>query len=368
MKTSEDVVVEEIEGASETEVVAESDEEQAAEEASTDTAEEHPEAEGAAEDEAEAEAEVAAEAEAEAGAVTEESAEPSPPEQQPEPFSFKVDGRRVEVEGAYLIKHADPGGNPTESVVMPREVFARRVQPYLADRGAWASKEREFQRQLADRDPERNETVVRAGALVDEFDKLLKSEDALTAFLADFDRNAEALKLRAENRVLSAGLKTRDERDHSADEERRGEELVSTVQQDLPVVLRGAATHVRDALKFDVPENVLQTAYEEIADNYGLYYFRADERIAKEYGVEVGELVRDDDRLVRTVERFARLAASGSKQAEGLKAVEAKNAEALKAPKKKPPTVPAKGSPGSPEKHEPFKSREDFDAWAGLNH
>jgi len=368
MAQLEDVVAE---GTDDVEIIdleaeeeAGSDEVKAAE-TSTDTAEEEPEAEEAAPDEEAPEAddaEVAPDAEVEA---SEEQPESSQPETQPEPFSFKVDGKRVEVEGALVIKHDDLEGNPTESIVIPKRSWEKAL-PHLADRTVLAHKEREFQQRLADLDPERNEHVVRARALVDEFDKILGSEEAFAKFFENFEANAEALRLKVENQAIKQSLQSRQERDETRESQFEAEETERAIENERSVIAENAVRHVAAELGIDLPTDVVQLVQDELADNRDAYYVRADAEIAKTYGVDEGTLVRRDDRVVRMVQRFASLAAKGSKRGAELAQAARKNEAALAPSKPKPKTVPAKGSPAAADE-KPITSREEFDKWAGLN-
>ncbi len=358
MAESEEAVVEAETGSSE-----EVEEEVGAEEVEAsgdDAAEDLEVAEEGAEDEGEKEA---PEPEAEAAAV-----EPGRSEEEPthSPFSFKVDGRRVDVEGASLVDHPDVDGNPTQSVVIPRDVWNSKVQPYMADQGAFARKEADFRRQIADLDPTQNETVIRAQTLLDSFEEVLSSEEKLTEFLSNFDGNKELWGLRADKAAASARIKSSEERE-SADRSVRDEADASRqIESDLP----GAVRQIADVLTTDhgmqVHDRALAAAADAIAENPGMYYHYATQAEADQYGVTVGEIVRDDDRVASTINRFNSLLSAGSEQQTKTDEAREKNRKAL-TKKEVPPTIAAKGSPAPGESETEYGNKEDFMADMGFN-
>jgi len=340
-----------------------SEEEQAAveeTETSTDAAEHLEEAEAEAESEGEVEI---PEPEAEV------EPDPAPSEEEPvhKPFSFTVDGRRIEVEGASLVEHADTEGNQTQSIVVPLEVFRGKMLPHMADRGAFAREKADFKRQIDDLDPANNETVIRAQTLLDAFEnEVLASEESLTAFLENFDKNKELLGLRADKAATTARTKVRDERDSADQSERSNTEAVGQIEQDLPVAVRQIADALGEQLGASVHDRALEAAADEIADNLGMYYRYATQTDADQYGVEVGEIVRDDDRVARTINRFNALMSAGSEQQTKTDEARKKNQAAL-TKKEPPPTITESGSSATPEKVVEIKSKEEFRERMGLN-
>ena len=308
---------------------------------------------------------VAEEAEAEGeqpeAVAVEAEPEPSTPERPVvQPFSFAADGKRVEVEGASVVEHPGPDGKPTRSVVIPLDAFQRRVQPYLADRGKFANKERDYQRQLAALSPDKNETVIRAQTMLDEFEKVLGSEDSLTAFLQNFEQNRELLKLKVENAATAAKLRAREEGEQHTQTEQDEQATVQQVQEDLPNGVRAAASVLKQHFSVDVPEAALNAAYAEINENLGVYYRRATQQDAEQYGVNVGQIIRDEGRIERTLYRFASLLTTGSAQQQMTTEAAKRNQAALGDKKKPPPTVSAKGSAPPAERKVEIKSWDDF--------
>lgn len=295
-------------------------------------------------------------------AASEVSPEPSPPEQPViTPFSFAADGKRVEVEGASVVEHTGPDGRKVKSIVIPQDTFQRKIQPYLADRGSFAKKERDYQRQLADLSPDRNETVIRAQTILDEFDKVLSSEESLTQFLENFDRNREILRLKVENTATNAKLQARERVEHESRTEQDAEAAVGQVQADVPNIVRSAGAVLKTDHGIDASPQALEAAYSEIMDNIPAYYRRATPQDAANYShVTVGEIIRDDDKILRTVYRFAALLHAGAEQRTRTEEASKRNQAALGKTKNLPPSVPAKGAPAPGKKNEEIKSWDDF--------
>ena len=309
------------------------------------------------------EEEVTPEPEAEAAAVEPERSEEEPAYK---PFSFTVDGRRVDVEGASLVDHPDVDGNMTQSVVVPRDVWQSKIQPYMADQGATAKKEADFKRQIADLDPTQNETVIRAQTLLDSFEEILSSEEKLTEFLSNFDGNKELWGLRADKAAANARIKAGDERE-SADRSVRDEaEASRQIESDLPGAVRQIADVLKDQHGMEVHDRALAAAADAIAENPGMYYHYATEAEAQQYGVTVGEIVRDDDRVASTINRFNSLLSAGSEQQSKTDEAREKNRKAL-TKKDGPPTIAAKGPPALGESEKDYKDKEEFMADMGFN-
>lgn len=301
-------------------------------------------------------------------AAPEVEPEPSPPEKPVvQPFSFTADRKRVEVQGASVVEHPGPDGKPTRSIVIPLDAFQRHVQPYLADRGSFANKERDYQRQLAALSPDKNETVIRAQTILDEFEKVLGSEESLTGFLENFEHNRELLKLKVENAAVQAKLKARDDGEREVQSERDTETTVQRVQSDVPNVVQQAAAFVSQRTSMPVSPQALQAAYETIMENLPAFYRRATPQDAQlNQNITVGEIVRDDDKVISVVHRFAGLLNAGSEQKAKTTEAAKRNQAALGGTKKKPPpTIAAKGSAPPKESVTEIKSWEDFKAKMG---
>jgi ribosomal protein S17E len=285
------------------------------------------------------------------------------PESETEPFGFTADRRRFEVPGAEIVRFKDDQGNPVEKIVMDRDAFARFVQPHLRDGSAVHKREIEYKRQIEALGPDRNETVIRARSLVASLEGVLKDEQSLTAFLQDFDRNKELWQLKADKAVSDARISGYTTQETEQQRSVRAEEEAAQVVQDIPAVMGGAAEFVSQNWNVSVDQRAIAAAQEHIAEHVGSYYRYATQQDADQFGVEVGQLIRDDDAVIRTVHRFATLLSSG-KAAEDAKT---KNAAALGGGKPAPKTVSAKGSPAPADKPRSFKSKDEWQRAMGLN-
>ena len=300
-------------------------------------------------------------------AASEVSPEPSPPEQPVvTPFSFTADRKRVEVKGASVVEHTGPDGKKVRSIVIPEDSFQRGMQPYMADRGAWAKEKQGYERKIAELSPDNNETVIRAQTILDEFDKVLSSEESLTQFLENFDRNREILRLKVENTATQAKLKAREAVENESRTEQDTEATVQRVQADVPDVVRSAGAVLRADHGIEASPDALNAAYAEIMDNLPAYYRRATPKDVQDHpNVTVGEIVRDDDKVLRTVYRFAALLHTGAEQRTRTEEAARRNQAALGKTKNLPPSVPAKGAPAPGKRDTEYKSWDDFKADMG---
>lgn len=329
-----------------------------------ETEAEAPEApESASAEEPEPEPEGQAEEAAEPG--DEPPAEPvaeTPEEPETEPFGFTADRRRFEVPGAALVRFKE-NGQTVEKIVMDRDAWNRHIQPNLRDQAALQRREADFRKEKAALDPERNETVIRAKALLGSLEGVLANEETLTAFLQDFERNKELWQLKAEKAVSDAKLNGYTTQETEQQTQQRYASEAAQIESDIPEVVTGAAQWVTQNRGIEVDQRVLAAAQEQIANNVAAYYRYATPFDAQTYGVEQGSLIRDDDAVISTIERLAKLVAQPDKAQEAKKT----NQIALSAGKKPPKTVSAKGSPGAADKPRTFKTKEEWMAYMGGN-
>jgi hypothetical protein len=307
------------------------------------------------------------EVEAEAEAEVEPEVEPEPSEARSEqreakPFSFKTYGKTVAVEGATLHEVDSPDGQKVEMVVMPKASFDRHILPHTVDRAEIQRREAAYQKQLAELNPDRNEAVIRAKTLIDAVSKALESQEAFEEFAVNFDRNKQLLMLQVENATKDARLAAREQEDRRHWEQAATVHVWETITQDLPASVEDVAK----ALGVQAPTHVLDEIRQFVALDPARYYLRATEDHARQYGVQVGQVVRNDALLAATIERFVHVASLSSQQQKQVEGVKKKNQAAL-APKKAPPTVPAKGSPTPTKQGNEPKSREEWAEMMGLN-
>ncbi len=323
----------------------------------------------------EEEVEVSGDTEAEDLVVAEAEEETPEPAETPErseqaqeqeggtPFSFRVSGRDVAVEGAGFFEHEDADGNPTASVIIPRDSWLRQVQPYLQDASAIAKHEQELQAQIEALDPKANETVVRAQTLIDNFEKIIASEESLTEFLANFDQNKRVWELEANLAARDAqdGLRTtREETQNSAEQET---EVLTQIDDDIS----GTAIAIFDSLNLDIGDEAKAVIGEHLWDERTTFYrYATADDVRQHPNVTVGEVVCDYDRIEARIRSMSRLTSAGSGQKTKTEKARKANAAVLD-PKDLPATVPATGSPAPGKKVKEYASKEDFEADMGLN-
>ena len=274
------------------------------------------------------------------------------------PFSFRVSGRDVAVEGAGLYEHDDGSGGTSQSVVIPADSWQRNIQPYLQDGGAIAREKNELQQQIESLDPKNNETVVRAQSLLDNFEEIISSPEKLTEFLENFDQNKEVLRLKADLASRTAGDELRASREEAQSSEERDAEIYQQIDADIS----DSAGAVFNALNLDIGDEHKQQIGEFIYDRRANYYRHATDEDARLYGVTAGEVVFDTDLAAADMQRLASFAPTPKANTATQKARKAN--EAILNPKDPPKTVPADGSPApSKDKTGNFKTREEYEKW-----
>ena len=303
------------------------------------------------------------EAEEEAPAEEAEAPPPEPAtsEEAGQPFSFRADGKGVDVPGAGIYDHVDAEGNPAQSLVIPADSWQRFIQPHLADRGAFAAERRNYEQQIEALDPSNNETVVRAQSLLDNFEQIISSPEALTEFLENFDQNKELLKLKADLASRSA----QDELRTSREEQQSSAEQQAAVYQHIDTDIRESASAVFDALQLDVSDEHKQRIGERVWQRrHDFYRLATAEDAANHPGVTVGEVVFDTDLAADEMQYLASFAPAQNTETEKArqKNKQALNKQAL------PTTIPADGSPApSKEKVVEYKTREEWEEAMGIN-
>jgi len=296
----------------------------------------------------------------EAEAPAPEPAESEAPQDSGKPFSFRADGVTVDVPGAGLYDHDDGSGNPAQSLVIPADSWQRYIQPRLADRGTIAKQRQDLERQIEQLDPKNNETVVRAQSLLDNFEQIISSPEALTEFLEGFDQNKEMLKLKADIAARDAadGMRTSaEETQASADREA---EVYQQIDQDITV----SASGVFDALGLDISDTDKERIGRRLWDRrHDFYRYATEEDVRQHPDVSVGQVVCDYDRIEAEIRYGASASSPGPGQTDKTKKARQKNEAALN-PKDPPKTVPADGSPAPSKSKAPdFKTREEYEEW-----
>lgn len=167
-------------------------------------------------------ADVPAESEAEDPDAQAVAADPEvlPPTWQPpeggEPFAFRADGREVPVEGAMRWEHG---------IYVPTQSWAT-VQRHLADREAFAAKERHYQSQISSLDPEQNARVKTADAYLQWVDQQLsKSPEEVAEWLDNMRVNKPLLDAQIKTQILEAQLQSKTSQVSDVEYQQRAQQI-----------------------------------------------------------------------------------------------------------------------------------------------
>lgn len=281
------------------------------------------------------------------------AAEPSRPIAEappPAPFSPRVYGQRLELEGA-----VEQAGN----VVIPRATWDKMVQPRLVDPVREQRREKALRAQLEEAKASQAEEVERAKLILGHVDKLLSDKAAMIQFVNNFEAEAPKLQLKVANEILQKRLERTTKRQETDGERGIGERLTQQARPAIETVIKDVLEGIegvdsKEAADFieGLWENGTPIFFKvQPGDNSGL------DPSEDPIGVDVPRIAR---LLGPMIERAKRTAAQ-QKAAE----VKAKNAAALgKTPQPKPPaTVPAKGSPVPGGEERKFKSAAEYNEY-----
>src|SRR5690606_37647193 len=269
-----------------------------------------------------------------------------------EPFRFRVDGREIDVPGAHVVDLGPDGGG--RCIVIPADVWDRRIRPHVADRRAIHQRHQQELRELEQRlDPSRNETVIRATALAEVLDPVLEAlsrgdVEPLKAFVAEYaGAGTDRLQLMVENRLLKARSEMQQQVERSRQQEAEAAALVplaeEAVRQSVQQILE---TPVFEGLGLDAAE--LEEQAWALQKSGVPILFRAQEGDGS--GLPPGQVGINRALLY---ERLMPLASVARRVAEARAAAQqarARNDAALAGAtgrRSVPPAVPAAGSPGA---------------------
>lgn len=285
--------------------------------------------------------------------TTAEVSEPEPER----PFSFRADHTDIAVDGAVV---------QGDRITIPVDVWQNRIRPHLvADRMALQRQSYETGHREALKTVEQHPTVKYAEELVKAMDGVLElPEDRLLEWIQDKQRNADLLRLRAQNQALLARDQDGQRRQTEQDRLRQQQELEPQIRAGLRQNIDQILADPEFAGK--VPAVYAEKLHEKLLPFAGQLVFQAP-RDMPEYGLRRGEygvrldLIRQqamtDLALIDTV-RPKPVSTAQQKAA-------AANAKATAPAKPAPPTVSAKGSPApsaEPDAKQ-FKDGQEFDEY-----
>lgn len=295
-----------------------------------------------------------------AGAVAADSGEAAPSDPGPsadtspsgEPFSFRVDGRNVDVEGATV---ADG------KIVIPRDSWDKHVQNRLADRGVIQQREERMQGRIRALEDEAKTREDRFKTVLGKVDELFSDPERIRQFVERYEAEAPRFKLEIENELLKSQSKRLEETTKTRQQEAEEREF----NELYPSALQNAVDLVVDRLAPDaeIDRAELVKQMEGFWETGVPLFFRVKEGDgsgldpSEKWGVDLPRLAKLAEPWINLHKKTA-----AQKQAEQ---VEQKNKAATgKAPKPKaPPTAPASGSPTPGGESEYPTTREEYEKW-----
>jgi len=279
--------------------------------------------------------------------------ETSPPEPTGTPFSFRVDGNAVDVEGAV----------ERDGVIsIPRTAWDGQIQNRLANRGRIQHVQERMQSRVRQLESEAEAREERFRTVLGKVDELFSDPARVKAFYERYQHEAPRFKLEIENELLKSQSKRHEQSLKSRESEAEEREFAEMA----PVALTNAVGMVVDQIAKDA--NVDRKA---IADDlWGLWdsgvplYFRVQEGDGS--GLDPKEHTWGVN--LALVERIAKPYVELQRKstvADKAKEVEAKNSAALGkgAKPKAPPTAPANGSPTPGGEAKYPTTREEYEAF-----
>lgn len=279
-------------------------------------------------------------------------------EAEPEPFSFKVHGKTVDVDGAQFLKLPEEDGG--EGYWIPREAWQRQVQPYIQDPQAWVQERRELHQRIQDLDPTRNEHVVRAQALSQQIQSLLDAgPEALLQWAQNYEQNKQVLLAQAEQQLLRA----ENQRLAQTHEQQQLAEQQKQLEPQLRTALDNSIDRVREQMFGDL--NLPENAKKRIADRLwrvrDKLFFVADEANAATHGVAPGTPMIQTDWIKDELDSYRTLASEFTAKQQEQKKVAERNRKALGQKRRK--TAPAVSAKGAETPTAQPKKPESLEEW-----
>lgn len=276
---------------------------------------------------------------------------PSPAEPSP-PFSFRVDGKTVAVEGA----------SEKDGVIsMPRQAWDREVQNRLADRGKIQQVQERLQTRNRQLESEATAREERFKTVMGKVDALFQDKNRLKTFYERYELEAPRFMLEVENALLKNGQK-RVETDQQA---RQQEAEEREFNDNAPTALGSAVDMVVDRLAKgqNVDRNAIVTELQDLWDAGVPIFFRVTEGDGSGLDPKEHKWGVDLARVERLAKPYISLHAKSAAVTKA-DAVEAANrtATARVAPKA-PPVAPASGSPTPGGEAKYPTNREEYLKW-----
>lgn len=278
-------------------------------------------------------------------------------EAEPEPFSFRVDGVDVAVEGAELVDLGEDGG---KQIVMSPESWQRFVQPRLADRNAWTQERAQYVRRIQELDPSKNEHVLRAHALTQQMQQLLDAgPEALVQWAQNYEQNKQVLLAQAEQQLLRA----ENQRLAQTHEQQQLAEQQKQLEPQLRTALDNSIDQVRDQMfaGMQLPEKAKKRIADRLWRVRDKLFFVADETNAATHGVTPGTPMIQTDWIKDELDSYRTLASEFTTKQQEQKKVAERNRKALGQKRRK--TAPAVSAKGAETPTAQPKKPESLEEW-----
>ncbi len=262
-----------------------------------------------------------------------------------EPFTFTVDGTKVDVPGARI---------QGDEIILTKDAFARAIQPRLADRGAW---QKERQTLLADAKAAREHVSTeqaQAKVVLQKLAALVEEPDEIARWEALEDMRAK-LPLHLRDAEIAA-LKSRTTQVESKEQDESRSRAQAELEAAKPANIAAHLDHLLAQPDYDALKSDRQRVLELLVDNADKLYVATGE---PDPVTGIPPLAFNYEFAAKQLGREAKYAADRAKQYQTVQAAAALNASKTSRPA--PPSVPASGTPTGTQKVNPIKTKADFE-------
>lgn len=288
-------------------------------------------------------------------------AEPSQPIAEPSPpFSFRLDGLAVEVEGA-----TEKDGQ----ITLSKDAWQRHVQPRLADRGKIQAREARHVGRIKELEQEAQAREERFGLILKNVDAVFSDRQKLIAFAQNFEAESPRFRLQIENEILRSETKRKEQTAQQSAAESEEREFVELAQPRLPAAIKQVVTDlgIKAALDSGTLESIASEVWAMHEAGIATPFFRVKEGDNSGIDPRESKWGVDFDRLAKIAGPHIKLAAQAATravQSKNAEAVAKANAQVLGKPKNTPPpTAPAQGTPTPGGEAKYPTTPEEYAAW-----
>jgi hypothetical protein len=278
-------------------------------------------------------------------------ADTSPPAE--EPFSFRVDGLSVEVEGAKLVNG---------EIRMPREAWDRHVQNRVADRGRIQRNEERMQGRIRELERESEAREERFRTVLGKVDQLFGDPERIKAFVQQYQTEAPRFKLEIENELLKSQTKRHTESVQQSAREAEEREFNETAIPKLREAVDVVLDRLAKGQKLD--RKAIAAEIEAQHEDGVPFFFEVKEGDGSGLDPREFKWGINLKRVERLVGPLIKLHARQEAENKAKQVEQANNAKLGLTPKPKaPPVAPASGSPAPGGKEQYPTNREEYEAY-----